>query len=83
MSSYNKWMSFELACRLHVLQQGSLNVGGTQANIANLKSLCIANANGAANYAKWNVLRPAGVNAIQYLLVMPASVPGFVKPVAS
>lgn len=80
MSSYTQWIPFELACRLRCLQQGSLNVGNTRQNIANLQALAITNANGARTWAKWGVLRAAGTAPVQYLLIFPANVPGFVKP---
>lgn len=83
MSSYTQWVPFDLACRLHSLRQGALNVGNTQQNIANLKSLCIANANGAATFAKWSVLRAASTQPRSLLWVKPALVPGFKKPIAS
>lgn len=83
MSSYTQFIPFQLACRLHVLQQGALATGNTQQNIASLLATCITNANGAATFAKWNVLRAVGTNPTAYLLVKPASVPGFVKPIAS
>lgn len=83
MSSYTKWIPFVLACRLRCLQQGSLNVGNTQQNIANLLALCVANANSSATYGKWSALRQAGTSPTQYLLVYPANVPGFVTPIAS
>lgn len=83
MSSYTKWITFRLACRLHCLQQGSLNVGNTQQNIANLQALCIASANGAAAYGKWGPLRAPGTSPVQYLRVYPALVPGFVVPIHS
>lgn len=83
MSSYTKWIPFQLACRLRCLQQGSLNVGNTRQNVANLLTLAIANANGTATWAKWNVLRASGTAPTAYLLIYPANVPGFVKPVAS
>ncbi len=77
MSSYTHWMPFELACRLRCLQQGSLDIGNTAQNVANLKTLCTAEANGAAVYARWNPV-------LAYKLeVIPALVPGFVRPVAS
>ena len=86
MSSYTKWIPFQLACRLHCLQQGSLNVGNTRQNIANLQALCIANATLGGNYARWS--RGAnsangGSHAVTCLQVYPALVPGFVKPIAS
>lgn len=83
MSSYTQFIPFQLACRLRVLQQGALAAGNTQQNIASLLATCITNANGAATFAKWNVLRAAGTRPTTCLLVKPALVPGFVKPVAS
>jgi len=79
-SSLNKWTPFELACRLHCLRQGSLNVGNTRQNIANLQTLCVANANGAANFAKWHMGNVNNTNPAQSLLVMPSAVPGFLPP---
>lgn len=84
MSSYTKWISFRLACRLHCLRQGALNVGNTQQNIANLQALCVANANSTATYAKWNTtLKNGTAQPVQALEVYPALVPGFKKPIAS
>lgn len=83
MSSYTQWIPFQMACRLHPLQQGTLNVGNTQQNIASLLALCITNANSTQTFAKWRVLRAAGTNPATYLRVLPANVPGFVKPIAS
>lgn len=77
MSSYNKWIPFELACRLRVLNQGSLVKGNTQLTIASLKADAITEANGSAVWARWN---PTLTYKLQ---IKPASVPGFVKPVAS
>lgn len=83
MSSYTQWIPFDMACRLRVLQQGSLNVGNTQQNRLNLLSLCTTNANGTQTFAKWSVLRAAGTAPRSLLWVKPANVPGFVKPIAS
>lgn len=83
MSSYTQWIPFQLACRLHCLRQGTLNVGNTQQNITNLQNLCVNNANTSQSFAKWNALRVAGSNAVTFLLVKPANVPGFLKPPAS
>lgn len=84
MSSYTKWIPFALACRLRCLQQGALNLGNTQQNKANLLSLCLANANSTATYARWNpTLKNGTAQPVQALDVFPAAVPGFVKPVAS
>jgi hypothetical protein len=83
MSSYTQWVPFQLACRLPCLTKGTLNVGNTQQNIANLLALCIANANTSQSFAKWRVFRVSGTNPTTYLRVLPANVPGFVKPIAS
>lgn len=84
MSSYTKWIPFDLACRLHCLQQGSLNVGNTQQNRLNLLSLCQTNANAAATFAKWQpTLKNGSAQPRTALRVYPALVPGFVKPIAS
>lgn len=83
MSSYTHWQPFELACRLRVLQQGSLVVGNTRQNIAHLQALCISNANGAATYARWSTAANMKAGTVQALEVLPANVPGFVRPVAS
>lgn len=84
MSSYTKWIPFELACRLHCLQQGALNIGNTQQNIKSLQALCVANANSTATYAKWNTtLKNGTAQPVQALQVFPAKVPGFVTPIHS
>lgn len=83
MSSYTQWIPFEMACRLRCLQQGTLGAGNTKQNIATLLALCITNANSTQTFAKWRVLRAVGTNPTTYLRVMPAKVPGFVKPIAS
>jgi len=83
VSSYTNFVPFQLACRLRPLQQGSLNIGNTQQNIANLLALCITNANGSQTFAKWRVGRVNGTNPATCLRVKPASVPGYVKPVQS
>lgn len=75
-----KYVPFEVACRLRSLQQGSLNVGNTKANIANLLALCLADANGAQAFTKWRVQRAAGTNPTTYLRVCPQLVPGYVPP---
>lgn len=88
-----------MACRLRCLQQGTLNVGNTQQNRLNLLSLALTEANtgpsfGRAmngNWATWVEGFGPGVStngaATGYtgagLLVIPALVPGFVKPIAS
>lgn len=86
MSSYTQWIPFQLACRLHCLQQGTLNVGNTQQNIANLLTLCRTNANAGGLYARWSRGANAptvGAQPTTALQVFPSLVPGFVKPVAS
>lgn len=86
MSSYTQWIPFQLACRLHCLRQGALNVGNTQQNIANLKALCLANANAGGLYARWSRGANApvgGAQPITALQVYPARVPGFLVPAHS
>lgn len=83
MSSYTQWMPFDLACRLHCLRQGSLNVGNTQQNILNLQALCVTNANSTQTFAKWHLGNVNNTRPGQSLLVKPASVPGFLKPASS
>lgn len=86
MSSYTQWISIELAERLHCLRQGALNVGNTQQNIVNLRTLARAQANvpSAPPWARWNpTLKILTAQPIQALQVFPARVPGFKKPSAS
>jgi hypothetical protein len=75
-----KWTPFQLACRLHCLRQGTLNVGNTQQNIANLYNLAVANANGSQSWAKWRVGRVAGTNPATMLRIWVPNVPGYVAP---
>ena len=81
MSSYTHWVPFQLACRLRSLQQGALNVGNTRQNIANLQTLALAQiaAPSAPPWAKYST----AVNEPRKILIWPALVPGFVKPIAS
>ena len=86
-TSYRKWIPFELACRLHALQQGSLNIGNTKQNIANLQTLCVTNANAGGPYARWSrgfsnsaTFGNSGPQPITALEVYPVLVPGFTKP---
>lgn len=82
MSSYTKWIPFDLACRLRCLQQGALNVGNTRQNIANLLSICLASANGSMTFAKWQLTIKNGTAQPRTALrVYPALVPGFVNPI--
>lgn len=86
-----KWVPFRLACRLRVLQQGSLNVGNTRQNIANLTTLAIANAqsNGGrgGTWARWRIgFGPLGgtlgnsTTSTAGLLIFVENVPGFIAP---
>lgn len=81
MSSYTQWIPFDLACRLRVLQQGTLNVGNTRQNVANLKTLALAQIATPSNppWAKYSTAD----NEPRKILIFPSRVPGFVKPVAS
>jgi hypothetical protein len=81
MSSYTHWIPFQMACRLRCLQQGSLNVGNTQQNIANLKTLALAQI-ATPSSPPWAKISKA-VNEPAKILIWPALVPGFVKPIAS
>jgi hypothetical protein len=86
MSSFSKWIPYELACRLHCLQQGALNVGNTSENKAHLLTLIQTNANGAATYGRWSKAANAKngtAQPVQALEVFPALVPGFVRPLNS
>lgn len=86
MSSYTQWIPIELAERLHCLRQGALNVGNTQQNIVNLRTLARAQANSPSvpPWARWNpTLKNGTAQPIQALQVYPARVPGFRKPIAS
>lgn len=86
MSSYTQWVAIEFAERWHCLRQGTLNVGNTQQNYVNLRTLARAQANAPSNppWARWNsTLKNGTAQPIQALQVFPARVPGFKKPLAS
>lgn len=70
-----------MACRLRCLQQGALNVGNTQQNIQNLMTLALAQIATPSTppWAKYST----AVNEPKKILIWPALVPGFVKPIAS
>lgn len=73
-----KWTPFQVACRLHCLQQGTLNVGNTQRNIANLLALAQAQIASPSSPA-WAKLSGA-VNEPKKILLWVPSVPGYVAP---
>jgi hypothetical protein len=77
-----KWMPFRLACTLHCLQQGTLNVGNRQQNRANLKALAITNANGARSWARWGTAINDQKNETR-LFINYKAVPGYVPPVGT
>lgn len=81
MSSYTQWLSFDLACRLRCLRRGTLNVGNARQNVANLKTLALAQIAAPSNppWAKYS----KAANEPRKILIWPARVPGFTKPVAS
>jgi hypothetical protein len=81
MSSYTQWIAFDWACRLHCLQQGALNVGNTQQNKVNLKTLALAQI-AAPSTPPWAKISTA-VNEPKKIMIFPSRVPGFVKPIAS
>jgi len=70
-----------LACRLRCLQQGSLAKGNTRLTVANLKTLALAQI-ASPSTPPWAKLSQAA-NEPKKILIWPALVPGFVKPVAS
>lgn len=90
----NRWIPFQEACRMHCLQQGSLNIGNTQQNRLALLASAVAEANsnppGRAStaWATWRVgFGTSGLTtgaASGYsgagLLIWPNRVPGFVAP---
>lgn len=76
-SPWAKWMPIEMAVRLRSLQQGSLNVGNTRQNVANLVALATAEANGLARWARWNPV-------LTYKLQVDwRRVPGYVPPIGT
>lgn len=81
MSSYTRWIPFDLACRLRCLQQGTLNVGNTRQNVANLKALALVQI-AAPSSPPWAKYSQAD-NEPRKILIWPSLVPGFVKPIAS
>ena len=80
-----------MACRLHSLQQGSLNVGNTAQNVSNLATLAIASAltNGGRG-STWARFRlgfgplggtlGTGQTSTAGLLINVKAVPGFIAP---
>lgn len=77
-SSLKHWIPFDFACRLNCLQRGTLNVGNTRQNKANLQTLAIAQANAPSSpqWAKWST----AANSPKKLLIIPYNVPGFIAP---
>jgi hypothetical protein len=88
MTNYlTHWTPFRLACKLRTLQAGSLNVGNTQQNEANLLALAIAQANLNAigtgpgrGWAVWRVGENSRTSSCG-LLINVSSVPGFAAPI--
>lgn len=79
-SSLKQWIPFQMACRLRCLRQGTLNVGNTAQNVANLLTLALIQIATPSNPA-WAKLSGA-VNQPKKILIRPAYVPGFVGPPA-
>lgn len=77
----SQWVSFDLACRLKCLRQSSLNIGNTAQNIANLRTLALAQIALPSNppWAKYST----AANMPKKILIYPRRVPGYVRPVAS
>lgn len=72
-----KWTPFQLACRYRALRSGTLNVGNTQQNIANLLALAITEANSNSVWARWRT----AVNSAHVpsnLMINVPLVPGFI-----
>lgn len=72
-----KWTPFKLACRYRALRSGTLNVGNTQQNIANLLALAITEANSTSVWARWRT----AVNSAHIpsnLMINVPLVPGFI-----
>ena len=81
MSSYTAWVAFDFAARLHCLQQRTLNIGNSRQNLANLKTLALAQIAAPSNppWAKYS----KAANEPKKILLFPSRVPGFVKSPAS
>lgn len=71
-----KWVPIEWAVRLRTLQRGTLNVGNTRQNKANLIALATteANARTPQQWARWNPVLP------YKLQVYVRGIPGYVPP---
>lgn len=74
-----KWTPFRLACTLHCLQQGTLNVGNRQQNRVSLLAAAITNASGTKTWARWRVGFQSLTSSAGLLINVPA-VPGYVPP---
>lgn len=74
-----RWIPFDMACRLHSLQQGTLNVGNARQNIANLRTLALAQI-ASPSSPPWAKLSTA-VNMPKKILICPPLVSGYVRPV--
>ena len=77
-----KWTPFRMAVRLRSLRQGTLNVGNTRQNVANLATLAIANALSSASWAKWGPGFGPGkcTTSTAGLLLNVPLVPGYTPP---
>jgi hypothetical protein len=78
-----KWIPFDMACRFRSLQQGSLNVGNTTQNKANLLALATAQANTPSSppWARWGTSTVNSAKVHSNLRLNVPLVPGWVPPV--
>lgn len=81
MTLIAKWTPFRLAQCLHALRQGSLNVGNTSQNRANLLALAIAQANSPSNppWARWRIDSASRTSGSGLYINVPL-VPGYTAP---
>src|ERR1700675_2119096 len=76
-SAIVKWTPFKLACRYRALRSGTLNVGNTQQNIANILALAIAEANSNSVWARWRTTVNSPHIPSNLMINVPL-VPGFI-----
>ncbi len=81
MSSLTRWLPLDVAGRLKCLRRGALNVGNARQNLANLRTLALAQIAAPSNppWAKYST----AANEPRRVMVWPSRVPGFQKPIAS
>jgi hypothetical protein len=87
------WVPFRIAYELPSLKKGTLNIGNTQQNKANLLALAIAQANsglGISGWARWkagfganNAALGTSTTSGAGLLLNISKVPGYTPPVGT